>query len=312
MLHKNYFKGWYFKCCSSRNNIAFIPAFHRKDNIETASLQVITDNEAFRIPFDSLQYHENPLAVKIGKNLFSEKGIRLNIKDHRITAAGELRFSRIFPISYDIMGPFRFVPFMECRHSVYSMAHRIDGEITVNGQQYIFRGGKGYIEGDRGSSFPEKYIWTQCHFTNGSLMLSVAEIPLFGARFNGIIGVVVINGKEYRIATYLGAVVSRAEEDFVSVKQGNYRLTAKLLEKIPALWLPPNTDLCPELSAKAFPARRTIGSPARIKLFVSFTAAEQALKLSSDSGRTGLDRGKYSLRLLPTINLKYWTESCLC
>lgn len=267
MLHKNYFKGWYFKCCSSRNNIAFIPAFHRKDNIETASLQVITDNEAFRIPFDSLQYHENPLAVKIGKNLFSEKGIRLNIKDHRITAAGELRFSRIFPISYDIMGPFRFVPFMECRHSVYSMTHRIDGEITVNGQQYIFRGGKGYIEGDRGSSFPEKYIWTQCHFTNGSLMLSVAEIPLFGARFNGIIGVVVINGKEYRIATYLGAVVSRAGEDFVSVKQGNYRLTAKLLEKNPCALAAPEHGLM----------SRTIRESVSCKAYYRFSCRDKVI-----------------------------------
>lgn len=58
-----------------------------------------------------------------------------------ISANGVLRFSALSPIQYDIMGPFRFVPFMQCRHSVYSMRHRIDGQLTVNAQQYVFNNG---------------------------------------------------------------------------------------------------------------------------------------------------------------------------
>lgn len=38
-------------------------------------------------------------------------------------------------------------------------------------------------------------------------MLSVADIPVMGLRFTGIIGVVLWRGKEYRLATYLGAKV---------------------------------------------------------------------------------------------------------
>lgn len=231
MQQKNYFKGWYFKCSNENKTIAFIPAFHRNNHRETASLQIIADDAVFSIPFQSLQYRENPLTVKTGENIFSEKGIRLNIKNDKLSANGILHFSGLSPVRYDIMGPFRFVPFMQCRHSIYSMRHRIHGKITVNGQQYVFRNGTGYIEGDCGSSFPKEYIWTQCHFRNGSLMLSAADIPFLGFHFTGIIGAVLINGKEYRIATYLGAKVKHTGKDFVTVKQGDYQLTAKLLQK---------------------------------------------------------------------------------
>ncbi|MGN0614108.1 MAG: tocopherol cyclase family protein [Porcipelethomonas sp.] len=231
MQQKDYFKGWYFKCSNENKTIAFIPAFHQSNYEKAASLQIVTDDAAFSIQFQSMEYRKNPLTVKIGENVFSENGIRLNNKSDKLCANGTLNFSALSPIQYDIMGPFRFVPFMQCRHSVYSMRHKIDGQITVNGQQYVFRNGTGYIEGDCGSSFPKEYIWTQCHFMNGSLMLSVADIPLSGFHFMGIIGVVLLNGKEHRIATYLGAKVKHISRDSVTVKQGDFKLTAKLLRK---------------------------------------------------------------------------------
>ena len=231
MSKNNYFKGWYFKCSSNDKTIAFIPAYHRSNRRETASLQIITDEAAFNIPFDSLKYCEKPLCVNLGKCVFSEEGIKLNIKNDELTIIGELRFSCVSPIKYDIMGPFHIVPFMQCRHSVYSMRHFVDGKITLNGQQFDFENGQGYIEGDGGYSFPNRYIWTQCLFENGSLMLSVANIPLFGFHFTGIIGVVLIDGKEYRIATYLGAKIKHIGDNTVTVCQGNYEITAKLIKK---------------------------------------------------------------------------------
>ena len=62
-------------------------------------------------------------------------------------------------------------------------------------------------------------------------MLSVADIPFFGFHFIGIIGVILLNGKEHRIATYLGAKVKHIGKYSVTVKQGDYQLTAKLLQK---------------------------------------------------------------------------------
>ena len=229
--NRGYFQGWYFKCCTGDKTIAFIPAYHRSRNITSASLQLITDDNAYIIPFEKLEYTEKPLSVKTGDCVFSEKGITLHLQKSGYRLEGSLRFQSLSPIAYDIMGPFALVPFMQCRHGVYSMAHRIDGQITLNNQPFDFHNGIGYIECDRGYSFPKRYIWTQCCFENGSLMLSVADIPMPGFHFTGIIGVVLLSGKEYRIATYIGAGVKQIGENTVTVKQGGYALTAELLQK---------------------------------------------------------------------------------
>lgn len=230
MFNKCYFKGWYYKCCTGNKTIAFIPAYHQSNNIKNASLQIITDDAVFNTPFKSLEFKEKPLCARIGNSFFSEKGIEIDLKTDKLTAVGALRFSYLSPIKYNIMGPFRLVP-LQCNHSVYSMRHRIDGQITVNGQQFDFQNGIGYIEGDCGRSFPNRYIWTQCFFKSGSLMLSVADIPFLGARFTGIIGVVMLDGKEYRIGTYLGAKVKLINKNTISVIQGGYELTAQLIRK---------------------------------------------------------------------------------
>lgn len=230
MTKKNYFKGWYFKCSGENQTVAFIPSFHCCGE-KNAFLQIITDRDTFNLPFSRLKYREEPLIVKIGKNIFFEKGIELDIKTNKLTAQGSLRFGELTPIRYDIMGPFKYVPFMQCRHSVYSMSHSVDGMLTLNGKRYEFQNGAGYIEGDCGKSFPKRYVWTQCHFKNGSLMLSVADIPVCGICFTGIIGVVMLNGKEYRIATYLGAKLKHIGKNTITVMQGGYKLTAKLIKK---------------------------------------------------------------------------------
>ena len=84
-----------------------------------------------------------------------------------------------------------------------------------------------------GYSFPSVYAWTQCLFVGGSLMLSVADIPIGPVHFTGIIGVVYLDGKEHRIATYLGARPVSIKGGRLVVKQGKYELTAQLIEKHP-------------------------------------------------------------------------------
>lgn len=245
MVNIGYFKGWYFKCSTKDKTIAFIPAYHYSNNKKSASLQIITDDKALNIPFDKLDYTEKPLYVKIGNCVFSHKGMILDYKDDGLTLEGNLCFEQLTPIRYDIMGPFKYVPFMQCRHSIYSMCHKISGEIKVNDQLYNFENGIGYIEGDCGRSFPKKYIWTQCCFENNSLMLSVADIPFLGIHFTGIIGIVLLNGKEYRIATYLGAKINQISNNTVTVKQGNFELTARLLKKnAQSLAAPTNGNMC--------------------------------------------------------------------
>lgn len=212
-MRKN-FCGWYYKCQSDTQTLAVIPATHGGRQ----SVQIITDSGVW-------SFSEN-----LENCLFGSDGFRLNLYENGVSAVGEVRFSGLTPLKNDIMGPFKFVPFMQCRHSVVSMRHRVDGEIIINGEKYSFSDGLGYIEGDRGFSFPSKYLWTQNFFGGGSLMLSVADIPFAGRHFTGVIAAVLLNGKEYRLATYLGARAVEIADGKAVIRQGGYTLSARLIE----------------------------------------------------------------------------------
>lgn len=270
----SYFHGWYFKCSTGNQTVALIPAYHIHDRQKTASLQVITDEAALQIPLTSLTYTERPLAVSIqtnaGTGWFSSKGIVLNLADTCPALRGCLRFSSVSPLRYDIMGPFSLVPFLQCRHRVYSMQHHIQGDLTVGEQRFLFQNGVGYLEGDRGTSFPKRYLWTQCALEQGSLMLSVADIPLAGFCFPGIIGIVRLQNKSYRFATYLGARIRHLSNQLhptITVEQGNYRLTARLLE----------TNAHPLLAPQGGLMCRTIHESASCKAFYRFSYGETVL-----------------------------------
>lgn len=229
MFH--YFYGWYLKCQSDTQTLALIPAVHSAGNKRTCSIQVITDEDAWTVTYTGDFFRRTKGNIIIGKNRFGKKGIFLAIHTPELTVRGKLDFGPLFPLKYDIMGPFALAPFMECRHSVWSMRHPVRGAVDINGQKYFFQNAWGYWEGDRGRSFPKEYIWTHCCFRGGAVMLSVADIPMAGIHFTGIIGFVLWRGKEYRIATYLGARAVKIEDKAVRVKQGNLELDVRLLEE---------------------------------------------------------------------------------
>ncbi len=229
---KGYFEGWYFKQQGMEHTVAFIPAFHTDNKgYPGASLQIITDNFTynFNFPAQMLRVNRKKFTIELGKNIFSKYGCKINLESKECSAHGNIRFGPLLPPVYDIMGPFCFVPFMECRHSVFSVYHRVDGEVLINGRNYYFENAAGYIEGDRGRSFPKGYIWTQCSWNENSIMISVAEIPFGLFKFVGCIGIILFNGKEYRIATYCGAKVMKIGNNFISLKQGSIILEIKLL-----------------------------------------------------------------------------------
>ena len=221
----SYYYGWYYRCQSDTQTLAIIPSVHKTKDGNHCAIQLIMDAEAFHVPFPYRDFRKDRSQIEIGSNRFGDEGIHLDIHTPELHVIGDLRFGPFSPLRYDIMGPFRYVPFMQCRHSVFSMKHTVHGEISINGMPYIFRDATGYMEGDRGHSFPKEYLWTQCSFPEGSLMLSVADIPFGPFRFTGIIGIVHLHGKEYRIATYLGAKPVRITPGKIIVRQGNFTLT---------------------------------------------------------------------------------------
>nr|WP_317282836.1 tocopherol cyclase family protein [uncultured Sellimonas sp.] len=228
---KQYFYGWYMRCQSEEGTVAVIPSVHLSEEKQTCSIQVITEQGVWKkeYPVDEFYIDRKKMAMKIGKNIFSKKGMRLHLHEKDWEIKGNLRFGEFKRLKYPIMGPFHFLKGMECKHDIYSMKHLVNGRIRINGKELAFQNGKGYMEGDRGNSFPEKYTWTQHFFDENSIVLAVASVPIGKIRFTGIIAALLWEGKEHRFATYLGARVKR-EENEICIKQGKYRLRVKILE----------------------------------------------------------------------------------
>lgn len=167
---------------NEKESVALIPAVHMDGRgRKSASLQIVTDEGAHQIWYEGMEAvisrAQNRMAV--GKSVFSPEGLVLDAEGGGARAFGRVCFEGVTPLGYDIMGPFCLVPGMECRHKVVSMRHRVQGELNINGRRYVFDDGAGYLEGDRGCSFPSRYVWTQCisREPSCSIMLAGGEHP---------------------------------------------------------------------------------------------------------------------------------------
>jgi len=236
---RSYFEGWYFKCRTKEGKtIALIPAIHKDGSGQgSASLQVISEAGTWWLEYPEAEFHatKQPLRISLGPNTFGEEGISLQVERNGLSLHGNLRHGHLTPLQSDIMGPFRFISELECTHGVVSMWHHLDGTLALNNKTLDFSGGYGYIETDRGRSFPDKYLWTQCNWSKPQttgLMLAVATIPILKhIRFTGTICTVNYNKREYRLATYKGARAKMWSDHGAEITQGTYRLVVEVLEK---------------------------------------------------------------------------------
>jgi len=251
---KNYFEGWYYKNVTKDKDtvLSIIPGISRNEQNEHAFIQVIenVNHKSYYIPFsmDEVNILSNPDGIQIGENYFYDDNIYLNIISGNLCLSGFLQYNDLTPIqsslySPTIMGPFSYLPFMECNHSIISMHHSIDGLLKLNDEILDFNDGIGYSEKDYGISFPKEYLWLQSnHVENDdqnlnkiSLFYSEAEIPFKLWNFKGFISVFHLNDKEYRFATYNGAKLNRLSKDngneYITLKRGNYKLELEAIPK---------------------------------------------------------------------------------
>ncbi len=220
MITLNFFRGYYFKHQINGQTIAFIPGMSKHG----AFVQVITPWESNCFYYSHAKFGKN---IQVGDNIFSSKGIKISLPG----ISGSIRYGKLTPLHSDIMGIFRFFP-MECRHVIISMRHTLKGSLTINGNHYDFHGGTGYIEGDSGRSFPSRYVWIQANDfpDKSSITISLAKIPFCGFHFFGAFAVLILQGKEYRLATYLGVRVSD-KKDIIIFRQGDLTLVVRILSQ---------------------------------------------------------------------------------
>ena len=227
--NKDYFEGWYFKNTNKENSISFIPGINIENKSPKAFVQVITNDTSYFVNYDikEFDFSHEPFAIKIGDNLFSKEGIHIDIKTEELNINGDIKYTNNKSIDTNfmnpnIMGPFSYIPFMECNHAILSMQNKADGSIDINNKKFKLDDDMGYIEKDWGSSFPKSYIWCQGNNfqkSNASLMLSIADVPFKMFKFRGVICVLLIDDKEYKFTTYNNArlVDFDVNDDFLNV-----------------------------------------------------------------------------------------------
>lgn len=235
---KNYFEGWYFKLSDETggNSLALIPgvSFGESEGDRHAFIQVLDEpslkSHYFRFDIESFRYSEADFSISIGGSSFGRNGIRLDIDREGFTLRGSLEFKDIVPFpktvcNPGVMGPFSFMPFMECFHGVVNITSSIQGSLIVCGRETDYTCGRGYIEKDWGRSFPEWWIWVHSdRFKRADVqfMFSVAKIPWLGMHFTGFLSFLRVGGELYRFATYTGAKIKLLE-----YRDGNLKIAVR-------------------------------------------------------------------------------------
>ena len=220
---RHYFEGWYFKLIDElrKTVLAIIPGISIGESLADAHafIQVIDavkgKVEYFRFAYEDFHADKHTLSLTIGGNTFSDSGLKLDLHNEHTSISGELQFTQIdrYPKSFlhpGIMGPFSFVPGMECYHGVVNINHKINGSLNLNGMQTDMTGGEGYLEKDWGRSFPQAWIWVQAnHFdeVGASFLFSVARIPWLGKSFTGLIAFLRTKDGFHSFATYNGGKI---------------------------------------------------------------------------------------------------------
>jgi tocopherol cyclase len=261
LSNRNYFEGWYYKHVSKDLCFvySFIPGVSLNPKNPHAFIQVINglngSSQYVEYPISSFCSHRNDLWLQIGESVFTAESININIDSEFIKVNGRLVYSGSvkYPSSYvspGIMGWYSFVPFMECKHGIVSVSHMIQGSLTVNDQAIDFTGGKGYIEKDWGTSFPETWFWLHSNnFANSDacIMLSIAKIPWLGSFFTGFLGFLYFGGHFYPFSTYNKSVINEFElvdeKINVGIKSKRYQLRISATLKQSGILLAPDRGI---------------------------------------------------------------------
>lgn len=210
---KKFFEGWYYKIVDATETkaFAFIPGIAMDEHGKQQAFLQVLDGKQLRadyFKFDAKEFSPSPgkFDLSLARNHFTAKSFKIDVSEIK----GELHFHKQVPwssswFSPGIMGPFTFVPFMQCYHGILSMDHTIQGELNIHGEHIDFTGGRGYMEKDWGRSFPSSYIWLQTnHFTKQdiSIKASVAKIPWLKSSFVGFIAGVWLYDRLIEFTTY--------------------------------------------------------------------------------------------------------------
>lgn len=213
-----YFEGWYFRHTDGggENTLSVIPGLMKcRSGQQYAFIQGVAGPGArsffVRYPAQSFFCARDPFLVAVGDSRFSLEGVELHLEAPGIRLTGHAEYGPLNPPAR-VMGPFAFMPGMQCSHGILSLHHDLTGHYSLNGAPVTLDGGWGYMEKDWGSAFPSAWVWLQAGTPPGHrepvfLSCSAAAVPLAGRRMTGLIAILEAGGRQYRFATYNGGRV---------------------------------------------------------------------------------------------------------
>lgn len=229
---KPYFEGWYYKIANENMAIAVIVGICFEKENSHAFIQTLDtiSNQSQYIKFDisEFKYDKYHFHISLKNNHFYKDHIVLSLNES-VKIQGTVNFGIMTSIKTNqymptIMGPFSYLKNMECVHSIISLYHQCFVDLKINDTHFDTKA-IGYIEKDRGHSFPKKYYWLQsnCYEESiGSLSFAIADIDLKITHFTGIIMTLMIEKKHYYFASYLGAHVKEVSKDYIHIRQFKY------------------------------------------------------------------------------------------
>lgn len=245
-LHKalpNSFEGWYFRISDRNCSMAIIVGI---SNVEDDSHCFIQTIDTISKKTQYLRYHKGELRVEkdtfkiqIQDNIFTSRGMILHLENGDVCIHGALAFQNLTKLDKThyaptIMGPFAYFANMECVHAIISTHHQVSGNLRIQGKDMLIHG-SGYIEKDRGVSFPKQYIWIQsneCEEGKATLFVAIAHIPMPMFHFQGVIALLQVKEQQFRFGSYYGARVQTMkhsdDELYFIIKQGRLRLHVQL------------------------------------------------------------------------------------
>ena len=235
-----YFEGYYVKVVDAASElaVAFIPGVSYDAAGEGHAFVQVLDGVAgtaayHRFEPSALDYAATDFSLDVGPHRFSSRGMQVDLPGARATLS--FRQNTPWPsrwYSPGAMGPFTFVPGMECRHGVVSLHHGVSG--TLDGRT-LSPGAVGYIEKDWGRSFPRNWVWLQSSHLDGEtepccLMVSAGRVPFAGASFTGFIAALLWRGRFLPFTTYNGASLKlELRDEAAHLRFSRKGLTLKLV-----------------------------------------------------------------------------------
>ena len=246
-------------------------------------------------------------ALAIGPHRFSESGMEVDVP----SVTCRLTFRNNVPWPYrpwspGAMGPFGFVPGMQCKHGVVSLHHGVSGTVRLGDGPEVELSPRatGYVEKDWGSSFPLRWTWLQTNHLAAEtapacLLVSAGHVPWLTGAFDGHIAALLLRGRLEVFATYNGSRLTQ------TITEGRLHLRFERggLLRRPRTWLTVTAPL-PTATARLAAPTPQAGMAGHVNESLTASATVQyghgaRTLLSTTTQYTGLELGGAQPRAQP-------------